>query len=282
METKTQEVALVENEFLPPSTISQVGGGLAAEQSRASQEVMGAIFAAKRFPRDPFASFNNIMKECERYKLAEKARYSFPRGRDTVSGVTIRLAEVLARQWGNIDCGVRELERNGDVSIAQSYSWDLETNFKITKVFSVKHVRNTRTGSYTVTDERDIYELIANFGARRLRACILGIIPGDVVEAAEEKIFETLKRGPKGVTREDRVRKMVLSFDKLGVSKEAIEQRISHSISTVTDDEIVDLIGIFNSIKDNIAKRGDYFDIGDNQSEASKNLTDKLKQKDLK
>ncbi len=279
MNQDTREVSVVGNEFSPPQVISNVGGNLAVEQSRASQEVMGAIFAAKRFPRDQFTSFNNIMKECERYSLAEKARYSFPRGNQTVAGPSIRLAEVITRQWGNIDCGIRELEREDGRSIMQAYAWDLETNFRVTRNFTVEHIRDTRNGSKKLTDQRDIYEITANQGARRLRACMLEIVPGDVVEKAEEKILETLKKGPTGVTRDDRIRKMVSAFDKLGVNVDAIEKRLTHSMNVITDDEIVELLGVYNSIKDNIGKRNDFFDLGETQSESAKDLTEKLKQK---
>ena len=37
---------------------------------------------------------------------------------------------------------------------------------------------------YAITDDRDIYELEANMSARRIRACILQMIPGDVTDAA--------------------------------------------------------------------------------------------------
>lgn len=275
-EVKTLPV-VSENEFAPPATISQVGGNLAVEQTRAAQEVMGAIISAKRFPRDPFTSFNNIMKECERYSLAEKARYSFPRGGQTVTGPSIRLAEVMARQWGNVDCGIRELDRSEGESVMQAYAWDLETNFRVTRNFTIEHIRDTKKGSYKLTDQRDIYELTANQGARRLRACILEIIPGDVTEAAEKKVAATIARGPQGVSREDRIRNMVAAFDKLGISKEMIEKRLTHAITAITDDEIVDLLGVFNSIKDNVAHRKDFFDLGETQSTSAKDLTEKLK-----
>lgn len=45
-----------------------------------------------------------------------------------------------------------------------------------------------------LTDSRDIYEATANFGARRMRACILGVIPGDVVDMAVNECKETQKK----------------------------------------------------------------------------------------
>lgn len=267
----------VENEFERPAVVSNVSGNLATEQSRAAAEVLGAIHAAKRFPRDPFTAFNAIMKECQRFGLAEVASYSFPRGGQTVSGPSIRMAEVLARQWGNIDCGIRELEQREGESVMQAYAWDLETNYRVTKNFTVRHIRDTKRGSYKLEDQRDIYEATANQGARRLRACILAVIPGDVTEAAEEQVRKTIARGPNNMTRDDRIRNMVSNFDKLGIPKMAIEKKLGHSVAAISDPELVDLHGIYNSIKDNISRRSDFFDLAESQTEATKDLNERIK-----
>lgn len=268
---------VVTNEFERPSIVSSVSGNLAVDQSRAVAEVMGAIHAAKKFPRDQFTAFNNIIKECQRYNLADAATYSYPRGDKTVTGPSIRLAEVLARQWGNIDCGIRELEQKDGESVMQAYAWDLETNYRATKNFTVKHIRDTKSGSKQLTDQRDIYEMTANQGARRLRACILAVIPGDVTDAAVEQVRKTILAGPKNVTREDRIRNMVKAFSEKGIPKEAIEKRLGHPIDAIVDIEIVELQGIFNAIKDNVAKRTDYFDLGGIQSEETKTLNERIR-----
>src|SRR5690606_13682459 len=116
--------------------------------------------------------------------LAQQAIYAYPRGPQTVTGPSIRLAEAMAQAWGNLDCGIREISQADGVSVAEAYAIDLETNIRISKTFHVRHVRDTKQGKKRLTDSRDIYELVANQGARRLRACILGILPGDVVDAA--------------------------------------------------------------------------------------------------
>jgi hypothetical protein len=48
--------------------------------------------------------------------MAETAFYSYPRGGQTVSGASIRFAEELARCWGNIEYGIKELSRDKDKS----------------------------------------------------------------------------------------------------------------------------------------------------------------------
>ena len=145
--------------------------------SRQTQEVQGAIFMAKQFPRDEYAAIQKIERMCERMNLAEQATYSYPRGGTQVTGPSIRLAEAIAQAWGNIDCGVIELESKNGASEMMAYAWDLETNTRVTKMFKVKHVRDTKKGQQTLSDSRDIYEATSNFGARRLRACVLDVIP---------------------------------------------------------------------------------------------------------
>ena len=163
--------------------------------SRQAQEVQGAIVMAKKFPRDEYDAMERIKRTCQRATLAEQAIYSYPRGGQTVMGPSIRLAEALAQNWGNIDYGVIELEQKNGSSEMMAYAWDLESNTRVTKIFTVEHKRDTRKGTYQLTDSRDIYEATANFGARRMRACILGVIPGDVVDMAVGECKETVRKG---------------------------------------------------------------------------------------
>lgn len=163
--------------------------------TRQAQEVQVAMLAAKKFPRDQVVAYNNIMRACQRRKLAESSMYEFPRGNEKITGPSIRLAEAIAQNWGNIDFGFMELEQRNGASQVMAYAWDLETNSRQTKLFSVPHIRHTRKGDYPLTDPRDIYEAVANQAARRVRACILGIIPSDVVEAAVDRCNKTLREG---------------------------------------------------------------------------------------
>lgn len=226
--------------------------------SRAAQEVQAAMVIAKRFPRDVNAAYARIMKACSRKGLAEVASYAYPRGGTTVTGPSIRLAETLKVAWGNIESGIVELEQKNGESIVMSYAWDLETNSKETKIFTVKHERHTRNGTTKLTDPRDIYELVANQGARRLRACILAVIDGDIVDAAVEKCDATLK-GDGSEPLADRGRKMLAAFEAYGVTQAMIEVRLGHKLDALIETELVQLRKIYNAIKDGAAKREDFF-----------------------
>jgi len=205
-------------------------------QDRQVTEVQGMVCMAKQYPRDQYDAFNRIMKCCERTALAENAIYQYPRGGTKVTGPSIRLAEALAQNWGNIDFGIMELEQKNGESSVMAYAWDLETNTRQTKLFQVPHIRYSRAkGNEKLTDPRDIYEIVANNGARRLRACILGVIPGDVIDAAVDKCQETLKNGYKEPL-EDRIKNMIAKFDKeFSVKKEMLEKMMGYNIAAFTE-----------------------------------------------
>jgi len=131
--------------------------------TRQSQEVQAAMIIAKRFPRDEARAFDKILRSCQRQGLAEQSEYTYPRGGQKIVGPSIRLAEAIAQNWGNVDYGIIELSNNNESSEMMAYAWDLETNTRVTKIFTVKHWRDTKQGGYALNDSRDIYETTANF-----------------------------------------------------------------------------------------------------------------------
>lgn len=248
-----------------------------ASISRQAQEVQAAMVIAQRYPRDITAAFAKIMTACKRPKLAEEAAYAYPRGGTMVTGPSIRLAEVLAQNYGNLDFGIIELEQKPGESVMMSYAWDLESNTRQTKVFTVKHKRHTKHGAYELTDPRDIYEATANQGARRLRACVLGVIPGDIVDAAMAECEKTLQ-GNNTEPLIDRVRKMVSAFKEKGVSQEMVETRLGHKLEVTSEQELVTLRKIYRSIADNMADMRQFFEVP-SKDDPTKSSTENLKKK---
>lgn len=235
--------------------------------SRQAQEVQAAMIIAKRYPRDTYQAFQNIMKACDRKKLAESAEYEYTKGGSSVTGPSIRLAEVVAQNWGNMDFGVMELEQRVGESQCMSYAWDLETNTRQTMLFTVKHERKARGSTVKLTDSRDIYELVANMGARRVRKCILGVIPGDVIEAAQERCRKTLIEGHKEPL-ETRLRQALELFKKnYGVTKEMIEKNSGKNLDSFTENDFLKVGRIYNSLKDGMSSPQEHFEMGQKPKE---------------
>lgn len=275
--TKKNEMVTQEAPNMPASpviadldNINQ--GTVAIEASRAIAEAQGKLVIAKRFPRDEVAAFAKAMEACQRPAMAEKAFYSFPRSGQKVEGPTIRFAEELARCWGNIDYGIKELSQDDGKSEMQAYAWDLETNAQSVQNFTNPHQREVGKKMQTLTSQRDIYENNANMATRRLRSRILAILPSWFVEECIAECKRTIA-GNNDTPLIDRVKKMVLQFAKLGVTQDQIEARLKRKVDTMTIDDFTDYIGIYNAIKNGESKVADWFEAEKVASE----LTDALK-----
>jgi hypothetical protein len=236
------------------------GSSMLAEATvqREVAEIQARMLIARRFPRDPIKALDRILNACSRPSLAEVAVYQYARGGSNIDGPSIRLAEALAQCWGNISMGVTIVASDGNKSECIAYARDDETGLYDEKRFTVKHWRDTKQGGYAIKDERDIYELASNMAARRKRACILAVIPGDVVEAALEQIEVTMKA--KMEITPELIASLLASFEKFGITKEQIEKRIQRRMDAITPALVVGLKKIFTSLKDGMSKPEEWFE----------------------
>lgn len=222
-------------------------------------EIQGRMIMARRFPRDVAAAIDRIKMACARPELAGVALYTYARGGSNITGPSIRMAEAIAQSWGNIDFGIRELEQRAGESTMEAFAVDYETNTRSVKVFQVPHVRYTRNGGRSsLEDPRDVYEQTANQGSRRLRACILSIIPGDVIQTAVEQVEQTLK-AKVNITPE-KIASMLSAFAEYGVTKGQVEKRLQRRVESITPALMIDFGKILNSLRDGMSAAGDWFE----------------------
>jgi len=244
---------ITQNQINTKDVVSQ------SDQQRQIAEVQASMMIAKMNPRDEKKAFEKIKNACMRVSLAESALYAFSRGGTSITGASIRLAEAIAQLWGNIQFGMREISHKDGESIVQTYAWDVENNTRREVTFSVKHIRDTKRGSKKLTEQRDIYEMVANQGARRMRSCILAIIPSDIVEEAIKQCEKTLKTEA-NITPEG-IQKLVKAFqDNFGVTKAQIEKRLQRSISSIEPAQFISLRKIYKSLKDEMSLVDDWFE----------------------
>jgi hypothetical protein len=226
-------------------------------------ETQAQLVIAKQFPRDTLASIEAIKNACTRHGLAEVALYSYVRGGVDITLPSIRLAEVLAQNWGNMDFGFREILRGKDgngvgYSDIQAFCWDMQSNTRRAISFCVPHRRDTKKGGYELTAERDIYELTASMAQRRVRACILSVVPHDVTKEAVEQCAATLHA--QADTSAQAVKKMVDTFSDIGVRRLHLEKFIQRKMDAITPAQIIRLRKIYTSIHDGMSDASDWFD----------------------
>lgn len=256
------------------------GGSLAAITSNAAAtSVLASIWVAKQFPRNIVEVTSRMNQACSRLTLAQAATYAYPRGGTSVEGPSIRLAEALIGAWGNAEAGWKEVSRYWDaqgadgngcnVSECVAFCFDKETNVRREISFTVPHTRDKgevdsrgkKTGKMLripLDSERDIYELCANMASRRIRACILQVLPGWLVEEALEVVAKTIKEGD---TRPlaDIARSMEAKFMELGVSRDQLVANLGHSLEEITRQEVIKLGKTYNSIKEGMVYVKDVF-----------------------
>lgn len=222
------------------------------DNERTLQEVKAAVYMARQFPRDEQAALGKIESSCKRLAFAERASYAYPKGGQVITGPSIRMAEMLARYWGNMKFGFDVLTSNQAESFIEAYAWDIETNTRRSLTFKVEHRIKSGGSLKLVADPRDIYELLANQSQRRVRACILALIPEDIIEAAMAWCDDTVKRGDK-TPLEERVAKMVIAFGEYGVTKEILEAHTGHTLESIRPAEFTALQKRFIALKDGVA-----------------------------
>ncbi|ECZ0806915.1 hypothetical protein F7430_22485 [Salmonella enterica] len=228
-------------------------GAVTIEAQRAITEAQSKIQLAKMFPRNETDAFNKLLFSCSHPGFAEEAFYSLPRGNQNISGPSIRLAEEIARLYGNFTYGHRELSRSNGKSEVEVFAWDVENNNYTSRQITVVHVQDTKSGSYALRSQADIDTRIANIASKQLRGRILSLIPKWMLSEAVAKCRETLAGGQDTAQREARVEALVARFASKGVNKAALEKYLGHPLKLITNDEMADLFGVYTAIKEGSA-----------------------------
>lgn len=232
------------------------------ERAARVAEIQASIIVAKKFPRNEDESYRKLIRACARPTFAEEARYEYPRGKEKVTGPSVRFAREAARVWGNIEFGIEILEDGEDYVVIRAWAWDKKTNARVfaDDKFRKAVLRKSGDGSYwkdVRDDERELRELVNRRGAICVRNCILQLIPDDFVEDAMGQVFNTLSN--KAAKDPDAERKaIVLGFSQLNISVEDLERYLGHAVAQCSPAEIAGLRSIYASIRDGNSKWTDY------------------------
>jgi hypothetical protein len=237
-------------------------GAITIESERAVAEARGQIQLAKMFPRSVTGAITEFLDACRSPDFAATAFYAVPnRG----SGPSIRFAEEAARCYGNFEYGHRELSRSDGKSEVEVYAWDKEKNNRSPRQITVMHIVDTKNGPKPCRDQADIDNRIANVASKQIRGRILALLPKHMIAAGIAECQKTLAGGgekPLSV----RIQGVVQAFSKYGVNIKRLEAHLGHGIDDTTVEELADLVGIGNALKEG-ASVAEYFPIGGDQAE---------------
>jgi hypothetical protein len=227
---------------------------------KAENENMQAVSVAR--PRDERKVLDGAMEELELVPdLAARNFYSIPysetKGSDRkfmVEGPGIKAAMSLARRWGN--CVVRGMMVGEDEEkvYLSGVFLDLETNFRVERPFTVSKLLRRRDGRTEVLREQRLVMAIQSGASKAIRNAILNGLPDYLIEAYYQRAKSIASREAKTKKAE-----IISKFREFGVTPEMLQEHVGHSLDRVTDEEVGELRGIYNAIKDGVAQPTDVF-----------------------
>lgn len=232
--------------YTPPAQATPaLSQSTAIEQSRAVAEVQAQIVVAQNCPRNIQRAVAEMREACGQLAMANQAFYTVPnRG----NGPSVHLMRELARIWGNVEHGSKELARDeirGSEILA--FAWDFETNARSSRTYIVPHERMKGKGRQRLTDLGDITNNNNNVAARAVRECISNILPRWFTDEAQTRCRQTLEKG-EGKSLEERVADMVDVFRKIGVTEAQIETKLAKKRGRWSAGDVAQMGIVYTSI----------------------------------
>lgn len=217
------------------------------------------VATAKQYPRNVRRAVDNSIAIATMDKdTAETCNYSLPRGGKNVSGPSVHLARIIAQNWQNLRVESKVVNITNTQIVSQAICYDLETNYAV-KI----EVRKKITKSNGERYNEDMITLHGNVtNAIAFRNAVFAVIP----KAVTEKVYKASKNMITGdLSSEEKLikkRKQVLDGfkDSYSVTEEQILEVLGlNSINQIKQDEIADLIGLAQAIKDGDTTVADTF-----------------------
>jgi hypothetical protein len=259
--------------------------GRATAESAARAEIESCIIVAKKFPRNEEECFQKLMKACQRPGFAADATYNFPRGDKEVTGPSVNLAREAARVWGNMRFGLHILRDDDETRLVRGWAWDVETNTKVEfdddfkKLIQRKVKGKPGETVWLEPDERDLRELTNRRGAIVERNSILKVVPKDLIEKALYICSQTVAN--EAATDPDSARnRLIVDFGAINVTVSQLEEKLGHPLRQSTSEELTELRGVCNSIRDGNSTWAQYVKGADGKS-AEKSAESKANEESL-
>lgn len=245
--------------------VAAAPSGMSAMNAQATALIYTLFEKAVRQPRDINARLAAIRAYGKIPEVAEDSQYSFRRGRTVVADANIRIAEIVAANWQNMHYGISELARANGMSYCEAFALDMENGSFYAMKYIVPHRRdkNDDSGEASNVDlksDRDIYEMIANMGSRRLREAIFRVVPQFVKHAIMNECQATKERVAQQTPLKDRIIKMVDSWKSIGVTKAMLAQWLKGPVDELLEQQYQELAVIWRTIKNNEGRVDDYFE----------------------
>lgn len=214
-------------------------------------EIDQQVATAKQYPRHLPTVLNQIQTYATMdVDTASECFYVLHRNgangsAQTIEGLSVRMAEIIAGAWGNLRVATRIIGNDGKTITAQAVCHDLETNVAIST-----EVKRSILTSKGYTFSQDMQVVTGNAAAAiAFRNAVLKVIP----KAVTKRVIEEVKKVAMGQALDLEQQRQVLIqyFAKLNVSEQMILDLLQITKREEIDKErVFTLKGIYNAIKE--------------------------------
>jgi hypothetical protein len=239
-------------------------GAIEAPLSRTDSNAMAAINrseiecqldAAHRYPRSIASFIREAMSLATlSVEVAQSCIFALPRGGKIIPGPSIRLAEIVASAYSNVQIGKRVLGAEAREVVAQGACWDMERNNRITV-----EVRRRITDKEGQRYNDDMITMTGNAAASiAMRNAIFTVVPGAYIQQIYRKVQEVAVGTQATLT--DRRAKGIAALAKMGVPLDRVLSRVKKpSVEDIGLVELEQLIALWTAIKHDAIRIDDAF-----------------------
>jgi hypothetical protein len=177
-------------------------------------------------------------------EIAESCMYSLPRGGKMITGPSVRLAEICASAYGNMQFGSRVIDVEEKEVVALGFCWDMERNNRCA-IEARRRITNKSGRRY---DDDMITVTGSAAGSVALRNAIFRVIPRAYVDIVYEAARKTAIGDAKsfGARRDE----IMMRLTKLGVSQDRVLLRLGkNGVDDISMEDAEVLIGLGTAIK---------------------------------
>ena len=259
-----QKNEVVQSQTATVVKTAETAASAVAEQAKAL--IFSHYELAIRRPRDVDQTRQSLLKECRRPSFAAIAMYHKPVG-EGITGASIRFAEAAIRHYRNVVVMTQTVYDDADKRIINVKCIDVEENLsynqdvtvaKTVERRSIKAGENpisTRLNSrgqmlyiMAATDD-DILNKQNALISKAIRTQGLRLIPADIIEECLDAVVET-QRNKDAEDPDAAKRKILDSFESVGVRATDVTSYLGHSADMLTPKELTTLRGIYQAMKD--------------------------------
>ena len=241
-----------------------------------ASEIDIQVSTAKQYPR----SIPDVLNKISTYatmdvETAADCFYVLRRngsnGSNTVEGLSVRMAEIIAGAWGNLRVQTRIIGNDGRTITAQGICRDLETHVAV----SVE-VKRRITDKYGKTYSEDMQVVTGNAAsAIAFRNAVLKVVP----KAVTKRVIEGVKQVALGqsLDLETSRQKMLEYFAKLGVTKDMILDYLNlKKVEEIDKEAVFELRATANAIKEGTTTVQETFVKAANEKRQTENARKKV------